>query len=207
VAQFRALVGDSGNLPEDTASLSRLPNHPVASITWDEALKYCAWLTERLRAWTGTPEPLATLLRQDGWRITLPSEAEWEKAARGADGRIYAWGNEPDPNRANYDATAINATSAVGCFPGGASPSGVEELSGNVWEWTRSLYGKYPYPTSEKARAQREDLHVSDEKSRMLRGGAFSDGHGNVRCACRNRNHPHYRYWLIGFRVVVRPCS
>jgi formylglycine-generating enzyme required for sulfatase activity len=132
VAQFRAFVDESGYQPEHGETLRGLPNHPVVNLTWYEALEYCEWLTERLRKWGGTPEPLATLLRQEGWQATLPSEAEWEKAARGTDGRVYPWGNEPDPSRANYADTDINATSAVGCFPGGASPDRVEDMSGNV---------------------------------------------------------------------------
>ena len=158
VAQFRAFVEASGHQPQDEDSLRGLANHPVVNVTWYEARKYCDWLTERLQGWEGTPEPLATLLRQEGWRVSLPSEAEWEKAARGTDGRIYPWGNEPDPDRANYDDTGINSTSAVGCFPDGASPYGVEELSGNVWEWTRSLWGtslsrpdfRYPYDSGRR---------------------------------------------------------
>ncbi len=130
VAQFRTFADDSGYHPEHEESLRGLANHPVVNLTWYEALKYCEWLTECLRVWDGTPEPLATLLRQEGWQVTLPSEAEWEKAARGTDGRIYPWGNEPDPNGANYADTDINTTSAVGCFPSGASPYGVEDVGG-----------------------------------------------------------------------------
>jgi formylglycine-generating enzyme required for sulfatase activity len=139
VAQFRAFVEDSGYQPEDEASLQGLPNHPVVNVSWYEALKYCNWLTKRLREWQGTPEPLATLLCREGWRVSLPSEAEWEKAARGTDGRIYPWGDKPDPERANYDETGINTTSAVGCFLAGASPYGCLDMAGNVWEWTMSL--------------------------------------------------------------------
>jgi formylglycine-generating enzyme required for sulfatase activity len=122
-----------------------LPNHPVVGVTWYEALAYCRWLTEQLQIWEGTPKPLAALLRAGvGWTVRLPTEAEWEKAARGMDGRISPWGNMPDSNRANYDNTGIGGTSAVGCFSGGASPYGVLDLSGNVWEWTQSLWGKDP---------------------------------------------------------------
>ena len=211
VAQFRAFVEDGGSRAEDEASLQGLPNHPVVDVTWHRALEYCAWLTERLREWPGTPEPLATLLRKDRWRVLLPSEAEWEKAARGSDGRIYPWGKEPDPNRANYDITGIDATSAVGCFPAGASPYGVEELSGNVWEWTRSLWGddslkpayRYPY----KPNDGRENLEAADNIPRVLRGGAFNDfSWWRVRCAFRVRGDPANSDGDVGFRVVVGPC-
>jgi formylglycine-generating enzyme required for sulfatase activity len=77
VAQFRAFVEDRGTVVEDERSLQGLPNHPVVDVTWHRALDYCAWLTERLREWPWTPEPLATLLRKDVWLVLLPSEAEW----------------------------------------------------------------------------------------------------------------------------------
>jgi formylglycine-generating enzyme required for sulfatase activity len=206
VPQFRAFVERGGIQPVNLESLQGLANHPVVSVTWYELLRYCAWLTERLRAWLGTPEPLATLLRKDGWQVSLPSEAQWEKAARSTDGRIYPWGNDPDPNRANYAFTRIGAKSAVGCFPSGASPYGVEDLSGNVWEWTRSLWADYPYPAGQSERAAREDLKADRDIPRVLRGGAFASNLRLVRCACRNWGATRtIRAGHLGFRVVVLP--
>jgi formylglycine-generating enzyme required for sulfatase activity len=203
MAQFQAFVQDSSDQPKDKDRLRGLSNHPVVNVSWHEARKYCAWLTERLRVWKGTPEPLATLLRHEGWRVTLPSEAEWEKAARGTEGRIYPWGNDLDPNRANYRDTVINDTTAVGCFPEGVTPYRCLDMAGNVWEWTRSLWGEYPYPTEAKERAQREDL--STRGNRVLRGGAFSYDAYGVRCAFRSYSGPGNRDRYVGFRVVVSP--
>ncbi len=169
-------------------------------------MAYCDWLTQCLQAWPETPEPLAQLLRQPGGQIVLPSEAEWEKAARGTEGQVYPWGDEPDPNRANYDEAGIETTSSVGCFPSGASPYGVEELSGNVWEWTRSLEGDYPYPADASRRTEREDLQVRDNQPRVLRGASFSfhafHARG-TRCAIRNRLDTQDVSGNLGFRVGV----
>jgi formylglycine-generating enzyme required for sulfatase activity len=190
------VVEEWGDVP---ASSGEVSNHPVVDVTWYEALAYCRWLMERLREWKRTPEPLAALLREQGWVITLPSEAEWEKAARGIDGRQCPWGEEIDPHLANYGDTGIDTTSTVGCFPGGASPYGVEDLSGNVWEWTRSIYEQYPYKPGDR----RENLEAGDETLRVLRGGAFYNQAGGVRCAARFRGYPDGRYGYYGFRVIV----
>jgi formylglycine-generating enzyme required for sulfatase activity len=212
--------------PHDFGSPFNLPNHPVVGITWYEALAFSRWLNE--------------FCQKQNWleakmRVQLPSEAEWEKAARGGVEipqrfviaslrelstktlvscqkksqiqRRYPWGDQPETNCANYSDTGIGATSAAGCFPGGASPYGCEEMSGNVWEWTRSLYDEYPYPVDEKARTERENLAASQDKNRVLRGGAFGSEHRLVRCACRSGVDPGYWYRFIGFRLSVRPLS
>jgi len=183
--------------PVDYGEPFELPNHPVVGVSWYEALAYCRWLTETLRGWHKTPEPLAKLL-QEGAVVTLPSEAEWEKAARGADGRWYPWGDEPDPNRANYDDTGIGTTSAVGCFRGGASPYGVEDLSGNIWEWTRSLYHSYPYDPQDG----REDIQSGGR--RVIRGGSWcTSAKPETKIAFRGSLPPEAPLNEVGFRVVV----
>jgi len=206
VAQFRAFVDNSGHQRGDEASLRGFSNHPVVYVSWHRARQYCEWLTEKLQTWEGLPASLAMRLQQDRWGVTLPSEAEWEKAARGSDGWSYPWGNEPNPNWANDANTGINTTSAVGCFPRGASPHTIEDMSGNVLEWTRSLWGEYPYPLDQEGQSQRENLEAGSGVARVLRGGAFSDHHRLVRCAYRCRNYPNLRDDVIGFRVVVRPA-
>ncbi|MCP4538110.1 MAG: formylglycine-generating enzyme family protein, partial [Chloroflexi bacterium] len=121
--------------PDDYGDTYNLSNHPVVGVSWYEAAAFCRWFTEQLQQ-NGHLKA--------GEKITLPTEPQWEKAARGVDGRRYPWGNDPDRNRANYGDTGIGTTSAVGCFPGGASPYGIEDLSGNVWEWCRTKWeGNY----------------------------------------------------------------
>jgi formylglycine-generating enzyme required for sulfatase activity len=200
VAQFRAFVRESGyQAKEPWERVSGLDNHPVVAVTWYDARAYCTWLTEQLRAWEGTPGPLAKLVRDQGWQVRLPTEAEWEKAARGSDGRIFPWGDEPDPERANYGDSGIGRTSAVGCFPGGASPYGMLDMSGNVWEWCHSLYQPYPY----KQEDGREDSEA--EGSRVLRGGAFYNLRRLVRCASRHWGDPGGGIGYGGFRICVAP--
>jgi formylglycine-generating enzyme required for sulfatase activity len=213
VGQFRSFVAESGHEPAEARSLEGPANHPVTQVSWHDALAYCRWLGERLREWAeglgeegGGPWPDLAAGRL---RVSLPSEAEWEKAARGTDGRIYPWGSKADPNRANFDEAGLFEPSAVGGFPGGASPYGCEEMSGNVWEWTRSLWGEdirkprfaYPYVVKDG----REDLKASSQVLRVLRGGAFYFTTWDVRCAYRDWFAPGDRFDSVGFRVVLSP--
>jgi formylglycine-generating enzyme required for sulfatase activity len=208
VAQFRVFVEETG-YEVDERSLDDPDNHPVRYVSWHDAMAYCQWLTQYLLDGKGVSEPLRTLVQDERYRVRVPSEAEWEKAARGTDGRRYPWGADPDSNRANYGDTGIGDISAVGCFPGGVSPYGVEDLSGNVWEWTRSLWGEgwgeltftYPYDPADG----REDASAGNDVYRVLRGGAFFDYPNYARCAYRSGNNPGYRADARGFRVVVSP--
>jgi formylglycine-generating enzyme required for sulfatase activity/predicted ATPase len=202
VGQFRAFVTSTGEQPQDADSLADPDNHPVRWVTWVEATRYCAWLTETLRAWPQTPEPLAQKLAL-GWRIMLPSEAEWEKAARGSNGNRYPWGHDPvDPSRANYAATGLATTSAVGCFPSGATPTGIYELSGNVWEWTRSLYQAYRYPNEAFKRGERERLQDQNRDEFVLRGGNYYSDEETMRAPLREYYYSDLRYDDGGFRLV-----
>jgi formylglycine-generating enzyme required for sulfatase activity len=150
----------------------------------------------------------ARLVRAGGWEVTLPSELEWEKAARGGlQERVFSWGDEPDPNRASYGDSQIGDTSAVGCFP--ANGFGLYDMVGNVWEWTRSLWGKdwskpefgYPYDPTD---AKREALDAGDDIQRVVRGGSWLGDRGSARCAYRLRYRPVARNDRVGFRVVLR---
>ena len=155
-----------------------LSNHPVVGVTWYEALAYCRWLTDEMRSRKDLPGLLAEQLSKEEWMVRLPTEAEWEKAARGSkDARIFPWGDDPDLDRANCRETGIGATSAVGCFPKGESPYGMLDMCGNVWEWTMSLWGKdfkkpdfkYPYAADDG----RENMKAGKDILRSVRGGAF----------------------------------
>ncbi len=102
-----------------------LPNHPVMAVTWYEAVAFSNWLGKKL-----------------GRAVSLPSEAQWERAARHTDGRKYPWKGEITPDHANYDETGIGTTTAVGIFPKGAAECGALDMSGNVWEWCAKSVGQ-----------------------------------------------------------------
>lgn len=206
VAQFRAFVEDAQFQVKVPDCLRGVPNHPVVLVSFHEALAYCRWLTDKLEAAEWTPSPLRERLA-DEWVITLPSEAQWEKAARGEDGRTYPWGDEFNASRANGGETGLETTSAVGLFPGGASPSECLDMSGNVWEWTCSLWGKdimtpshlYPYDPGD---VSREALDAPDDVLRVVRGGSFDGSEHPLRAAYRGGITPDLRNVLAGFRLV-----
>ena len=192
VAQFRAFVAAT-DLRVDLQMLESQPNHPVTSVSWPDALAYCRWLETTLKESPETPSRLRELLR-DRWRIGLPSEAEWEKAARGTDGRVYPWGDRPRQDRANY---AGEGTTPVGSFDCPDCPFGLADMSGNVWEWTRSPYQPYPYnPTDDFEQLDGDALWI-------MRGGSFIDSEQNIRAAIRGGADPGARRPFIGFRLVL----
>jgi formylglycine-generating enzyme required for sulfatase activity len=193
VAQFSVFVKQSGYTPKYLVYLKRIANHPIVDITWNDALAYCAWLGDWLQA--DGPKELRSRLTS-GWRVSLPSEAEWEKAARGTEGSIYPWGDVFDMDKANIFESRIGDSTPVGCFPDGVSPYGLLDMSGNVWEWTRSLW-KYDYPYDPK------DIDVTGNQYRVLRGGSFRSEQDHVRCAYCRRNLPNDRHYSLGFRVVI----
>lgn len=157
------------------------PQQPVTWVDWDDAMAFCAWLN--------VESPLAV----QGYRFGLPSEIEWEYAARGPDGRRYPWGNDPPtPEHAVFGGAPL---ARVGEHPAGRSPFGLEDMAGNVWEWTAN-----PGDEGEGARPR----VLTDGALRVVRGGSQGNQARYLRCATRLRRHRGCRRENLGFRVVVR---
>ncbi len=192
VSQFGVFIDeagyDAGNQWRNTPG-----NHPVCYVSWYDATAYCKWLTKKLE--------------DRGWKITLPTEAQWEKAARGVDGRIFPYGDGADKEKMNYADTGIGTTSPVGCFFQGKSPYDILDMAGNVWEWTNSLWGKkffysyfnYPYDPNDG----REDM--SSGANRVIRGGFWNRDAGDCRSAIRIWFVPVFRHYNLGFRLLCLP--
>jgi formylglycine-generating enzyme required for sulfatase activity len=180
-AMYRKCVDENGcTKPDDTSHYDNnsRADHPVVYVDWNQAQAYCNWVGGR-----------------------LPTEAEWEKAARGTDRRVYPWGNDP-PNAdlLNYKQN-ISDTTAVGSYPSGASPYGIMDMAGNVWEWVNDWYDEKYYQNSPKRNPQ----GATGGQYRVLHGGSAYTESRYVRAAFRHKSEPALRYISIGFRCVRFP--
>lgn len=156
-------------------------DHPVTGVTKMDAEAYIKWLNEQL-----------------GEEFRLPTEAEWERAARGMDGRIYPWGDEFDPWRCNTSESAKRGTSSVGIYsPSGNSPCGAMDMVGNVWEWTTTLLAPYPYEADDG----REEQGLAERY--VVRGGSWYYTRKLARCAAREGVLPTYTSPALGFRLAT----
>jgi eukaryotic-like serine/threonine-protein kinase len=179
VAQYRAFL-----IATQYPYAKKLPegqdDHPITYVTWHDAAAFCAWV--------------AKVSRQP---VRLPSEAQWEKAARGSDGRSYPWGEqEPDGQLCNFGLLYKTTTPVDQFSPQGDSPYGVADLAGNVWEWVADWYGEFPG----KIGANPKGPARGDQK--ILRGGSWYDGARYMRTMDRFRYQPGGSHKYFGFRCA-----
>jgi formylglycine-generating enzyme required for sulfatase activity len=175
-AQYQCFIDDEGYETDawweglaDRPKLARprwdYPNHPRETVSWYESIAFSRWLDARLRAAGSVP---------DGSQVRLPTDQEWEKAARGKDGRGYPWGEGYQRERANIkEIDQLDQTSAVGIYPQGASPCGAFDMAGNVWEWCLNSSDK------------RTDTSSAGDAARVLCGGSWVDH--SLLCGCADR--------------------
>ncbi len=218
-AQYAAFVRATGRRPPSHWRGEEPPagigNHPVVYVTWQDALAFCHWCTERLRSsrllvWRSGRVVGATMPAAH-WTVRLPTSAEWEKAARGGTlipspesgelienpmpRRIYPWGDswqlsiggrKGDETRCNVSESEIGSTTPVGIYPDGASPYGLMDMAGNVWEWCL-------------------DWADDEHRYKVRRGGAFRYTHEHARCSAHDRAYPGLAWPYLGFRIVLGP--
>lgn len=159
--------------------------HPVVNVSWEDALAFCRWLA----AATGRP-------------FRLPTEAEWEKAARGFEARLYPWGDGWDASRLNGDGSQGDTTPVGRHSPESDSPYGIADMAGNVWEWCMDWYASSIY-RRRGSTMPGDPPGPTDGEGCVVRGGAFDTSPRSARCAHRNWFYPHNRRDNVGFRLVV----
>lgn len=184
--QYEACVATGGcTSPNESRSFfrssyygnSEYDNYPVIQVDWNQAVSYCEWV-----------------------RGDLPTEAQWEKAARGPNGNKYPWGNEePDSSYANYNDN-IGDTTEVGSYEKGASPYGAMDMAGNVMEWVSDWYDDYDANDTNNPEGPSDTKYF-----RVLRGGGWSNGNWSIRTALRGVSNPSARVYYAGFRCVSSP--
>ena len=181
-------VGQTGHDLKKLDDWQKKIDHPAVNVSWYDAQGFCRWLNEM----HGSELP-------EGYIFRLPTEAEWEKAARGEFGFEWPWGNDFDPNKCNSSEGGKGTTTPVGAYSsaGGDSPCGAADIAGNVWEWTQSLFKPYPYNAGDG----REDIKA--EGHRVVRGGSFDRHQRLARCGSRFGNDPYGSDEYLGFRVVI----
>ena len=162
--------------PKDWDQQQTYVNRPVVCVSWLEAAAYAQWAGCR-----------------------LPTEAQWERAARGPEGHPYPWGDaKPDTSLLNYRESKVHCATPVGIYPAGATPDGILDMAGNVWEWCGDWYEEYTEtrPTSGNPKGP------TSGSSRVLQGGAWNSDPWRCRGAFRRHDDPGVRLGVIGFRLV-----
>ena len=184
---------DDAGLSAEGIGLAGDPGLPVTNLTWTQAVAYTRWLDDKLRTSLATPAEIRTML-EAGAELTLPSEAEWEKAARGTEGGVFPWRNIPAESVANFNNDAPRTVNSASCQQ---CAWGLNDMSGNVWEMTRSILQAYPFDPED------DGADLAEDPLFVMRGGSFSDGLANIRAAVRGGVDPGTPSPIIGFRVVI----
>ncbi len=181
VAQYRKFCEATNREMPEAPEWGWKEDHPVVNVSWQDAADYARWAG-----------------------ASLPTEAQWEKAARGTDGRVFPWGNEWDAGAcANSVSWSLKGTKPVGSCPAGASPYGCVDMAGNAWEWCADWYDEAYYGNEAPSR---NPPGPASGGYRVLRGGSWYDvSYGSFRCAYRYYCLPDYRYNNSGFRCSRTP--